>query len=180
MRTLGLTTVALMYGTSVFAQSPIGTPVATGANTMAASTYPAAPAGGQEVVQGPATRIIALGDHYTVHRVMPDGTVMVKTLTGEEAKMAMSGQTLPALAEIMAVTPQQTASTVSMTTGAGAAASTAGADAAVSTDTTITTGTSVPTTSATINSMSPTGVGATTGVTTPATDIGTTPTPTNN
>lgn len=58
----------------------------------------AAPAPTPTVEVGPTTKIIAVGEHYTVHRVMPDGTVMVQTLTGEQAKLAMAGELTPQLA----------------------------------------------------------------------------------
>lgn len=85
--------------------------------SMAANTTATTAAG--ETAVGPTTKVIAMGDHYTVQRVMPDGTVMVKTLTGEEAKMAMRGENPPALASFMASYPQM--ASTSYTSGAGSA-----------------------------------------------------------
>ncbi|MFC3712315.1 hypothetical protein ACFOMD_07025 [Sphingoaurantiacus capsulatus] len=58
----------------------------------------AAPAPAPTVESGAVTKIIARGDHYTVHRVLADGTVMVQTLQGEQAKLAMAGELTPQLA----------------------------------------------------------------------------------
>lgn len=69
-----ITAAALMLSTSAFAQ--------TAENT---TSY------------GATSKIISLGGHYTVHQVSADGTVVVKTLTGEEAKLAMSSQSELAL-----------------------------------------------------------------------------------
>lgn len=77
-----------------------------------ASTTMATTTAGGEMTTGATTKVIAMGEHYTVHKVMPDGTVMVKTLTGEEAKLAMKGETPPALASFMS-------NSASMTSGAG-------------------------------------------------------------
>ena len=46
---------------------------------------------------GATSKIISFGGHYTVHQVFADGTVVVKTLTGEEAKLAMNSQAEVAL-----------------------------------------------------------------------------------
>ena len=96
MRTLVLAAAALLCGTAAYAQTPTTT------------------ADGNQTVQGATTKVIAMGDQYTVHRVMPDGTVMVKTLTGKDAKLAMKGETPPALAAFMA-----TGASSTMTMGAG-------------------------------------------------------------
>ena len=48
-----------------------------------------------------------------MHRVLADGTVQVKVLTGEDAKMAMAGKQPAALAAFMASQP--------LTAGAGTA-----------------------------------------------------------
>ena len=74
MTRIVITAAALLFSTSAFAQvSPDGT------------------------VQGSTSKVISLGEHYTVHSVAADGTVTVKVLTGDEAKLAMSGQTTVAL-----------------------------------------------------------------------------------
>lgn len=57
-----------------------------------------APMPAPTVESGATTKIIARGEHYTVHRVLADGTVMVQTLTGEQAKLAMAGELTPQLA----------------------------------------------------------------------------------
>jgi serine protease inhibitor ecotin len=68
----------------------------TAAFAQTSDTTYAAPA--PTVETGATTKIIAVGEHYTVHRVMADGTVMVQTLTGEQAKLAMAGELTPQLA----------------------------------------------------------------------------------
>ncbi|MDO9488346.1 MAG: hypothetical protein Q7J32_08225 [Sphingomonadaceae bacterium] len=85
MRTI-IFAAALACSTAAFAQT----------DDMATTT--AAPAPAPTVEAGATTKIIAVGEHYTVHRVMPDGTVMVQTLTGEQAKLAMAGELTPQLA----------------------------------------------------------------------------------
>ena len=69
-----ITAAALMLSTSAFAQ--------TAENT---TSY------------GATSKIISLGGHYTVHQVFADGTIVVKTLTGEEAELAMNSQAQLAL-----------------------------------------------------------------------------------
>ncbi len=148
MRNLILATAALMCGTSAWAQSTTTTSdqtttttqttgdqttttttttepsstmstTGTGQASMATTTTSA----DNQPAYGATTKIIAVGDQYTVHRVLPDGTVMVKTLTGEDAKMAMRGETPAALASFMATGNQMAANmpTRSMTMGAGMA-----------------------------------------------------------
>ena len=39
---------------------------------------------------GATTQVISLGGHYTTHIVAADGTVTVKTVTGDEARRAVS------------------------------------------------------------------------------------------
>jgi hypothetical protein len=87
MRTIILA-AALACSTAAFAQT------SDTASTDMSATSPA-----PTVETGATTKIIARGDHYTVHRVMPDGTVMVQTLTGEQAKLAMAGELTPQLAQ---------------------------------------------------------------------------------
>jgi len=81
MRTI-IFAAALACSTAAFAQT-------------ADTTYSSPP---PTVNSGATMKIIAVGEHYTVHRVLPDGTVMVQTLTGEQAKLAMAGQLTPQLA----------------------------------------------------------------------------------
>lgn len=81
-RTLILAAGALLCGTAAFAQT-----------AMTTTTPDAA-----QPIHGATTRVIAVGDHYTVHKVMPDGTVMVQTLMGEQAQLAMKGDYTPPLA----------------------------------------------------------------------------------
>jgi hypothetical protein len=76
----------------IFAAALLGSSAALAQASATTTT-----ADGQQV-QGATTQVIAVGDHYTVHRVMPDGTVMVQTLTGEQAKLAMKGEYTPPLA----------------------------------------------------------------------------------
>lgn len=95
MRTIILT-AALVCSTAAFAQT---------ADTTATTTS----ASGTEI--GATTKVLAKGEHYTVHRVLPDGTVMVKTLTGDDAEMAMAGKQPAALAAFMSAQP--------LTAGAG-------------------------------------------------------------
>lgn len=88
MRTI-LFAAAIACSTAAFAQTQdMSTTSADMSTTTAAPT----------VESGATTKIIAVGEHYTVHRVMPDGTVMVQTLTGDQAKLAMAGQLTPQLA----------------------------------------------------------------------------------
>ncbi len=68
----------------------------TAAFAQTADTTMTSPAPTMET--GATTKIIAVGEHYTVHRVLADGTVMVQTLTGEQAKLAMAGELTPQLA----------------------------------------------------------------------------------
>src|SRR5688500_12951716 len=49
----------------------------TDTSATATTTASAAPA----TESGPTTKVLAKGDHYTVHRVLADGTVQVKVLT---------------------------------------------------------------------------------------------------
>lgn len=95
MRTIVLT-AALLCSTAAFAQTADTTTTTTTADTAAAAPTTEA---------GPVTKVLAKGDHYTVHRVMADGTVMVKVLTGEDAKLAMAGQQPAALAAFLSAQP---------------------------------------------------------------------------
>ena len=72
-------------------------------DTSAAATTTASAAPATET--GPTTKVLAKGDHYTVHRVNADGTVQVKVLTGDDAKLAMAGKNPPALAAFMSSQP---------------------------------------------------------------------------
>ena len=146
MRNLILATAALMCGTSAWAQSTTTTSdqtttttQTTGDQTTTTTTEPSSTmsttgtgqasmattttSADNQPAYGATTKIIAVGDQYTVHRVLPDGTVMVKTLTGEDAKMAMRGETPAALASFMATGNQMAANMParSMTMGAGMA-----------------------------------------------------------
>lgn len=103
MRTIILT-AALLCSAAAFAQTNPDT-----STTTTTTTEPAPSATSTET--GPTTKVLAKGEHYTVHRVMPDGTVMVKVLTGEEAEMAMAGKQPAALAAFMSAQP--------LTAGAG-------------------------------------------------------------
>jgi hypothetical protein len=85
------------------------TTTTTTTDTSATTTTTAAAAPTTEM--GPTTKVLAKGDHYAVHRVLPDGTVMVKVLTGEDAQMAMAGKQPAALAAFMSAQP--------LTAGAG-------------------------------------------------------------
>lgn len=96
MRTIVLT-AALLCSTAAFAQ----TADTTTTTTTTADTAAAAPT----TEAGPVTKVLAKGDHYTVHRVMADGTVMVKVLTGEDAEMAMAGKQPAALAAFLSAQP---------------------------------------------------------------------------
>jgi hypothetical protein len=139
MRSLILAAGALLCGTSAMAQT---TTAPADAGTTMQSTTTTAPAdsstmsqsttapadgtmaaqstttAGSEVTPGPTTKVIAMGDHYTVHRVMPDGTVMVRTLAGKDAKTAMKNNASPE----MAFAAPASADAAGMTTGAGTAA----------------------------------------------------------
>jgi Flp pilus assembly protein TadD len=95
MRTIILT-AALLCSTAAFAQTTDATATTTSAS-------------GTEI--GATTKVLAKGEHYTVHRVLADGTVMVKTLTGDDAEMAMAGKQPAALAAFMSAQP--------LTAGAG-------------------------------------------------------------
>lgn len=97
MRTIVLT-AALLCSTAAFAQTADTTTTTTTTDTAAAAPAPVTEA-------GPVTKVIAKGDHYAVHRVMADGTVMVKVLTGEDAKLAMAGQQPAALAAFLSAQP---------------------------------------------------------------------------
>lgn len=97
MRTIVLT-AALLCSTAAFAQTADTTTTTT---TTTADTAAAAPT----TEAGPVTKVLAKGDHYTVHRVMADGTVMVKVLTGEDAEMAMAGKQPAALAAFLSAQP---------------------------------------------------------------------------
>ena len=79
-------TAALLCSTTAFAQ--------TTGTTMTTSS-----ASGTDI--GATTKVLAKGEHYAVHRVMPDGTVMVKVLTGDDAEMAMAGRQPAALAAFL-------------------------------------------------------------------------------
>lgn len=103
MRTIILT-AALLCSTAAFAQTYPDT-----STTTTDSTTTAAAASTTET--GPTTKVLAKGEHYTVHRVLADGTVMVKVLTGDDAEMAMAGQQPAALAAFMSAQP--------LTAGAG-------------------------------------------------------------
>lgn len=98
MRTIVLT-AALLCSTTAFAQ----TADTTTTTTTTTDTAAAAPAPVTEA--GPVTKVLAKGDHYAVHRVMADGTVMVKVLTGEDAEMAMAGKQPAALAAFLSAQP---------------------------------------------------------------------------
>ena len=110
MRTIILT-AALLCSTAAFAQDASTTTTTTepaaATDTTATTTAAAAPT----TETGPTTKVLAKGEHYAVHRVLPDGTVMVKVLTGEDAKLAMAGQQPAALAAFMSAQP--------LTAGAG-------------------------------------------------------------
>lgn len=101
MRTI-IFAAALACSTAAFAQTSdtaatadmSAAPAAATTDMSAAPTAAPAPS----VETGATTKIIAKGEHYTVHRVLADGTVMVQTLTGEQAKMAMAGEMTPQLA----------------------------------------------------------------------------------
>ena len=123
MRTIILT-AALLCSTAAFAQAYPDTSTTTTTTTTepatestvtttttdsTATTTTAAAAPTTET--GPTTKVLAKGEHYTVHRVLPDGTVMVKVLTGKDAEMAMAGQQPAALAAFMSQQP--------LTAGAG-------------------------------------------------------------
>jgi hypothetical protein len=82
-------------------------PATTTTDSTATTTASAAPT----TETGPTTKVLAKGEHYTVHRVLPDGTVMVKVLTGDDAEMAMAGKQPAALAAFMSAQP--------LTAGAG-------------------------------------------------------------
>ena len=128
MRTIVLT-AALLCSAAAFAQTPYpessttttttsepatssepttSTTTTTTTDPMATTTTAAA---APTTEMGPTTKVLAKGDHYTVHRVLPDGTVMVKVLTGDEAEMAMAGKQPAALAAFMNQQP--------LTAGAG-------------------------------------------------------------
>lgn len=96
MRTIVLT-AALLCSTAAFAQTA-DTTTTTTTDTAAAAPAPVTEA-------GPVTKVLAKGDHYAVHRVMADGTVMVKVLTGEDAEMAMAGKQPAALAAFLSAQP---------------------------------------------------------------------------
>ena len=102
MRTIILTAAALLCSTAAFAQTAETTD--TTATTATTTTAPA-------TEMGATTKVLAKGEHYTVHRVLADGTVMVKTLTGEDAQLAMAGKQPEALAAFMNAQP--------LTAGAG-------------------------------------------------------------
>ena len=102
MRTIILTAAALCSA-SAFAQ--------TSDTTATTTTDTAATAAAPTTEMGPTTKVIAKGDHYTVHRVLADGTVQVKVLQGEDAKLAMAGKQPAALAAFMNSQP--------LTAGAG-------------------------------------------------------------
>jgi|GEM_PF-4994335 len=136
---------ALLCSTGALAQTA-DTSATTGADAQAttsmapaATTTTATSAQGSQTLTGATTQIIALGDHYTVHRVLPNGTVLVETVTGEEAKLAMNGQMPAAIARVMSADVQTASS--GLTTGAGTAApmTSAPADASMSTSTSTTT-----------------------------------------
>ena len=109
MRTIVLT-AALLCSTAAFAQTyPDTSTTTTTTEPAPATTTTAAAAPATE--SGPTTKVLAKGEHYAVHRVLPDGTVMVKVLTGKDAEMAMAGQQPAALAAFMSAQP--------LTAGAG-------------------------------------------------------------
>lgn len=126
MRTIVLT-AALLCSTAAFAQtypdSSTTTTTTTTEPAPATTTEPAPPATTDSTATtttaaaapttetGPTTKVLAKGEHYAVHRVLPDGTVMVKVLTGDEAEMAMAGKQPAALAAFMSAQP--------LTAGAG-------------------------------------------------------------
>ena len=114
MRTIILT-AALLCSATAFAQTTDTTTSPTDAATMSTTTTDTSMATTTTAASAPemgaTTKVLAKGDHYAVHRVMPDGTVMVKVLTGDEAEMAMAGQQPAALAAFMSQQP--------LTAGAG-------------------------------------------------------------
>ena len=128
MRTIVLT-AALLCSTAAFAQAypdsstttttttteaapPATTQDSTTTTTTTDSTATTTTAAAAPTTEtGPTTKVLAKGEHYTVHRVLPDGTVMVKVLTGDDAEMAMAGKQPAALASFMSAQP--------LTAGAG-------------------------------------------------------------
>lgn len=123
MRTIVLT-AALLCSTAAFAQTyPDTSSTTTTEPAPATTTEPAPPAttdttattttaaAAPTTETGPTTKVLAKGEHYAVHRVLPDGTVMVKVLTGEDAQLAMAGKQPAALAAFMSQQP--------LTAGAG-------------------------------------------------------------
>lgn len=43
-----------------------------------------------ETSAGATSKVISLGGHYTIHSVAADGTITVKTVTGDDAAVAVS------------------------------------------------------------------------------------------
>lgn len=99
--------------TPTVADSTTSEPAATMRSTIKATTE-----------TGATTKVIAKGDHYAVHRVLPDGTVQVKVLTGKDAEMAKAGRQPPALETFMNSRALQSGGGTATTDPAAASATT--------------------------------------------------------